>query len=142
MRTGPLRLDLRFAIKSLSSIFFIPANSMVRILLAFALLAPVLANAQRGQIIKPATTSVMDPIQDGFVSKTTAGFSNDGYNVDEFEIPMFGIPISGPGDVLADNQVGPKCGITDITVDPKGYGVYGVIDNSDNLIFRFRLGTN
>jgi len=115
---------------------------MVRILLAFALLAPLLANAQRGQIIKPATTPVLDPNQDGFVSKTTAGFSNDGYNVDEFEIPMFGIPINGPGDVLADNQVGPKCGITDITVDPKGYGVYGVIDNSDNLIFRFRLGTN
>ena len=115
---------------------------MVRILLAFALFAPLLANAQRGQIIKPATSLVMDPNQDGFVSKTTAGFSNDGYNVDEFEIPMFGIPINGPGDVLADNQVGPKCGITDITVDPKGYGVYGVIDNSDNLIFRFRLGTN
>ncbi len=115
---------------------------MFRILIVLALFAPLLASAQRGKIIKPATTTVMDPNQDGFVSKTTAGFSNDGYNVDEFELPMFGIPISGSGDVLADNQAGAKCGITDITVDSRGYGVYGVLDNSDNLIFRFRLGTD
>ncbi len=84
----------------------------------------------------------MDPNNDGYVSQTSAGFSNDGYNVDEFEIKMFGIPKVGSGDTLADNQAGAKCGITDITVDNKGYGVYGVIDNGDNLIFRFRLGTN
>lgn len=105
-------------------------------------LSPIGANGQRGKIIKPATTSVMDPNNDGYVSVTDQGFSNDGYNVDEFEIKMFGIPKVGSGDTLADNQAGPKCGITDITVDNKGYGVYGVIDNSDNLIFRFRLGTN
>ncbi len=97
--------------------------------------------AQRGRITKPATTSVMDPNNDGFVSVSDLGFSNDGYNVDEFEIKMFGIPKVGSGDTLADNQAGPKCGITDITVDNRGYGVYGVVDNNDNLIFRFRLGT-
>ncbi len=107
----------------------------------FLISAYTTANAQRGIITKPATTQVMDPNGDSFVSVSTAGFSNDGYNVDEFELKMFGIPIVGSGDSLADNQAGAKCGITDITVDNKGYGVYGVIDNNDNLIFRFRLGT-
>ncbi len=106
----------------------------------FLLFVSTVASAQRGLITKPATTQVMDPNGDSFVSVSTAGFSNDGYNVDEFELKMFGIPIVGSGDALADNQAGPKCGITDITVDSKGYGVYGVIDNNDNLIFRFRLG--
>jgi gliding motility-associated-like protein len=105
------------------------------------LLLSIAASAQRGKIIKPATTQVMDPNGDTFVSTSTLGFSNDGYNVDEFELKMFGIPIVGSGDSLADNQAGAKCGITDITVDSKGYGVYGVIDDNDNLIFRFRLGT-
>ena len=101
--------------------------------------------AQRGKITKPATTTVMDPNQDGFVSKTSAGFSNKGFNgyyVKEFEIPMFGIPIVGSGEALSDNQVGAKCGITDITVDSLGFGAYAVLDNSDNLIFRFRIGTD
>lgn len=97
--------------------------------------------AQRGIITKPAVgNTVMDPNQDGFVSQTTAGFSNDGYYVDEFEIPMFGIPIVGDGDVLNDNQSGPNCGITDLTVDNQGFSVYGVLDNNGNLIFRFRIG--
>ncbi len=112
------------------------------ILLLFVLFTPILVIGQRGKIIKTATTSVMDPNQDGFVSISNLGFSNDGYNVDEFELKMFGIPIVGDGDVLGDNQAGANCGITDITVDNKGYGVYGVIDNANNLIFRFRLGTN
>lgn len=105
-------------------------------------LVPLTVEAQRGKIIKPATTPVLDPNGDTFVSETPAGFSNDGYNVDEFELKMFGIPIVGSGDSLADNQAGAKCGITDITVDNRGYGVYGVIDNNDNLVFRFRLGTD
>jgi len=112
------------------------------VIVAFSLISPTIAFSQRGRIIKPATTSVMDPNNDGFVSLTNLGFSNDGYNVDEFEITMFGLPKVGSGDTLADNQAGAKCGITDITVDNKGYGVYAALDNSDNLIFRFRLGTN
>ncbi len=97
--------------------------------------------AQRGIITKPAVgNNILDPNQDGYVSATTAGFSNDGYYVDEFEIPMFGIPIVGDGDVLNDNQAGPNCGITDLTVDSQGFSVYGVLDNNGNLIFRFRIG--
>lgn len=83
---------------------------------------------------------MLDPNQDGYVSRTAAGFSNDGYYVDEFELPMFGIPIVGNGDVLNDNQAGPNCGITDLTVDNRGFSVYGVLDNNNNLIFRFRIG--
>ncbi len=81
----------------------------------------------------------MDPNQDGFVSKTTAGFSNDGYYVDEFEITMFGIP-QVSGDVAGDNT-GSACGITDLTPDSKGHSVYAVRDGN-NLIFRFRVGDN
>ena len=87
----------------------------------------------------------MDPDGNGFVSISASGFSAqglNGYYVNEFEIPMFGIPISGSGEALGDNQAGPSCGITDITVDTKGFGVYAVVDNSNNLIFRFRIGTN
>lgn len=107
-------------------------------LLLFVLFViPCAVFAQRGKIIRPATTSVMDPNGDGFVSKTISGFSNDGYNVDEFEITMFGIPQAG-GDVAGDNT-GPSCGITDLIPDNKGYSTYAVKDGN-NLIFRFRVG--
>ncbi len=96
------------------------------------------AHAQRGRITKPATSSVMDPNADGFVSKTAAGFSNDGYYVDEFEIRMFGIP-KLTGDVAGDN-IGKSCGITDLIPDRDGFSVYAVRDVGNNLIFRFRVG--
>lgn len=119
-----------------------PTLVTLMILLLGLNFVPQRAQAQRGRIVKAATTPVLDPNGDSFVSQSTAGFSNDGYNVDEFELKMFGIPIVGSGDSLADNQAGAKCGITDITVDNRGYGVYGVLDNNDNLIFRFRLGND
>ncbi|HQQ97380.1 MAG TPA: Ig-like domain-containing protein [Cyclobacteriaceae bacterium] len=120
-------------------------NRVSRLFTLLLLLIGPVAYGQRGQIIQAATTSVLDPNQDGFVSKTSAGFSNRGSNASylkEFEIPMFGIPIVGAGEAAADNQAGPKCGITDITVDSLGYGAYAVLDAADNMIFRFRLGTN
>jgi len=93
--------------------------------------------AQRGRIIRAATTNVLDPNNDGYVSKTVSGFSNDGYYVDEFEITMFGIPQAG-GDATGDN-VGNSCGITDLIPDTKGHSVYAVRDGN-NLIFRMRVG--
>lgn len=114
---------------------------MKKVALFFVLIALFIAHstvAQRGKIIKSASTTVMDPNQDGFVSKTTAGFSNDGYNVDEFEITMFGIPKLG-GDVTGDN-IGNACGITDLIPDNQGFSVYAVRDANNNLIFRFRVG--
>jgi gliding motility-associated-like protein len=100
-------------------------------------LSPLLIFGQRGKIIRPATTTVMDPNHDGFVSKTTAGFSNDGDYLGEFELTMFGVPQAG-GDVAGDNQ-GPACGIMDLIPDLKGRSVYAVKDGN-NLIFRFRVG--
>ena len=96
------------------------------------------ACSQRGKIIRPASAAVLDPNADGFTSKTTAGFSNDGYYVDEFELNMFGVP-KLDGDVAGDN-IGANCGITDLIPDNKGFAVYAVRDGSDNLIFRFRVG--
>src|SRR5689334_25190267 len=94
--------------------------------------------AQRGRIIRPASTNILDPNADGFVSKTSSGFSTDGDYLDEFELPMFGIP-KLEGDVAGDN-IGKVCGITDLIPDHKGFSVYAVRDGSDNLIFRFRVG--
>jgi gliding motility-associated-like protein len=115
-------------------------NSVKRLLPLFTILflafSPIFA--QRGKIIRSASTTIMDPNGDGFISKTAAGFSNDGYNVDEFEIAMFGIPKLG-GDVTGDN-IGNSCGITDLIPDNKGYSSYAVRDGNNNLIFRFRVG--
>jgi gliding motility-associated-like protein len=101
--------------------------------------------AQRGLIIKKASASgrvVMDPNLDDYISEPTnspPGFTtNGGYFIDEFEIPMFGIP-SLYGDVPGDN-IGKNCGITDLIPDSLGYTVYAIRDANDNLIFRFRLG--
>lgn len=63
----------------------------------------------------------MDPNSDGFVSESALGFSNDGYNVDEFELKMFGIPKVGSGDT----QAGAKCGTTDLLVKPDALEIPG-----------------
>jgi gliding motility-associated-like protein len=97
------------------------------------------AQGQRGKIIQAATSTVMDPNGDGYVSLTTDGFSNDGYYVDEFEITMFGLPVFGDGDTLNDTQAGPNCGTTDLTVDSTGVSAYAALDANNNLIFRLRL---
>jgi len=94
----------------------------------------------RGKIITPASTSVMDPNKDGYVSQTNSGFSNDGDYVGEFELKMFGLPKLG-GDVTADN-IGQSCGITDLIPDNAGFSVYALRDAANNLIFRFRVGKN
>jgi len=104
---------------------------------------PYVSIAQRGKITKPTIgTTVLDPNQDGYVSKTIAGFSNDGYYVDEFETPMFGIPIHANGEVLNDLQAGAACGTTDLTADSNGFTAYGVLSTSGNLIFRFRIAND
>ncbi|HCM77441.1 MAG TPA: hypothetical protein DIS90_13735 [Cytophagales bacterium] len=98
---------------------------------------------QRGKITKPTVgTTALDPNQDGYVSKTTSGFSNDGYYVDEFETPMFGIPIHADGEVLNDLQAGAACGTTELTADSKGFAAYGVLSTNGDLIFRFRIANN
>lgn len=115
-----------------------PLTRFTLLLIGFALCASPSVFAQRGKIIKTATITAFDPNGDGFVSKTNSGFSNDGYYVDEFEVNMFGIP-KLTGDATGDN-VGKNCGITDLIPDTKGYSVYAVRDNANNLFFRFRVG--
>ncbi len=108
---------------------------------AFYTLFPFVAFAQQGNIIELGN-NVLDPNQDGFVSTTNTGFSGDGYDVDEFEITMFGIPIFGDGETLKDNQNGQPCGVSDLALDANGFAVYAGLDNSNNLIFRFRVAGN
>lgn len=116
-----------------------PTRQSSALLLAMAMTL-VFSDAwsQRGRVIRPASTGVLDPNGDGYVSKTTSGFSNDGSYLDEFELSMFGIP-KLDGDVAGDN-IGKSCGITDLIPDNNGFSVYAVRDANNNLIFRFRVG--
>ena len=62
-----------------------------------------LSAQDRGQILS-GSNPVLDPNGDGYITNTGATFSADGYDVDEFEIPMFGIPIVGEGDLTPDDR--------------------------------------
>ena len=97
--------------------------------------------AQLGKIEAPGNAAVFDPNGDGFVSLTASGFNlGAGNTVDQFEIPMFGLPIAGEGDVVGDAR-GPSCSNTDLTPDDAGYSAYAVLKNG-NLIFRFRVANH
>ena len=106
--------------------------------ISFIFLISFSLQAQTGQIIESGD-AVLDPNGDGFVSLDNTGFSGDFLDVDEFEIVMFGVPIIGDGESLGDVQAGQDCGVTDLAVDIEGFAIYGAIDDSENLIFRFRL---
>lgn len=108
------------------------------IILAFTMLMSPFLLAQSGDILESGD-QVLDPNLDGFVSINNAGFSADGYDIDEFEIKMFGVPIFGDGEALNDVQSGQPCGVVDIALDSAGYGIYAAYDNNENVIFRFRL---
>jgi gliding motility-associated-like protein len=102
--------------------------------LAFSQLIP-------GRIVQHASTTVMNPNGDNWVTKNGTQFTpGKGYWVDEFELPMFGIP-KLTGDAIKDN-IGQPCGITDLIPDNQGYSVYALRDANNNLIFRFRVGNN
>src|SRR6478735_12647774 len=98
--------------------------------------------AQLGKIIKHGNDVILNPNLDEYVTKSGLPFSSHDYNVPEFEINMFGIPITS-GDFIGDN-VGERCGIEDLLPDARGYASYAVrLDDADNnLIFRFRVGDN
>ncbi len=117
-------------------------NKVGTILLCFLafIIAPSVYG-QRGKIIKAGDT-ILDRHQDGYISKTTAGFSSRAYNIPEFDRKMFGIPKLG-GDVTGDN-IGKSCGITDLIPDSLGYPTYAtrINDANNTLIFRFRVGDN
>ena len=66
--------------KLVGYIFFI----LIQVSISFS------AVAQPGKVLEPGD-QVLDPNSDGFISNSNVGFSTDGYDVDEFEIKMFGI---------------------------------------------------
>jgi gliding motility-associated-like protein len=137
------RENLIFTEKRFFYLLLPPVKKILKYSLAVLLTLFVVTafGQQRGQIITPANTAIMDPNQDGYVSKTTSGFTDGlGYWVPEFEINMHGIPKLG-GDVPGDN-IGQPCGITDMIPDRDGYSVYAARDDNNNLIFRFRVGSN
>jgi gliding motility-associated-like protein len=101
-------------------------------------LISIISIAQPGIVIESGD-QVLDPNQDGYISIDANGFSGDGYDPDEFEIKMFGVPIFGDGEVLKDIQAGEPCGVSDLALDTAGYALYAGYDNNQNLIFRFRL---
>jgi hypothetical protein len=122
---------------------------MRRLFLIIALVtAAKFASAQtsRGQITTSAIPiqNPMDPDGDGFVTLSGQAFSvldpTTNY-VPEFELKMFGLPSLGT-ETSNDNQNGPSCGMSDVMPDINGYSVYATKDESNNLIFRFRVGTD
>jgi gliding motility-associated-like protein len=114
------------------------ANFVVGFFFLMIIFAPNFLLAQTGNIIEFGD-QVLDPNQDGFTSQTDAGFNGDGYDVDEFEIKMFGIPIFGDGEALKDTQAGEPCGVSDLALDTAGFALYAGLDADENLIFRFRV---
>lgn len=115
-----------------------PNKILLRILTLAILLMPSFLVAQTGNIIETGD-QVLDPNLDGFTSLTNAGYAGDGYDVDEFEIKMFGIPIFGDGEALKDVQAGQPCGVSDLALDTAGFALYAGFDADENLIFRFRV---
>ncbi|MFM7194726.1 MAG: hypothetical protein ACKOYP_08100, partial [Bacteroidota bacterium] len=105
--------------------------------------------AQRGKIIQPATPAInpMDPNGDGYITTAPPNaqpFSPlvaGGYYVPEFEYKMFPLP-KVQDEVNGDNQTGPNCGLSDLMPDTFGYSVYAHKDSRNNVIFRFRLGSD
>ena len=82
-----------------------------------------------------------DPNTDGYVSSWITGFTGDGYDVDEFEFTMHPLPVLGQGEIEGYVSGGPTCGFTDLVADSNGATEYMAMDASNNLIFRFRLGS-
>ncbi len=80
---------------------------------------------------------ILDPNQDGFTSKTVAGFTeNDDM---ESEIPFVAFPYVGLGEPSNDLFTGAKCSYSDIVKSENNESVY-VFSDTENLYFRFRLG--
>ena len=97
------------------------------------------AFAQTPGVIIERGDSVLNPDKNDFITASGGPLNSDGYDPDEFEIKMFGVPIFGDGEVLRDIAAGEACGVSDLALDSAGYALYAGYDNDRNLIFRFRL---
>jgi len=120
---------------------------MKKIILCFLLTVVGLLSIKRslaqspGIIVRPAGgpySTLLDPDQNGFSSKTNAGFTTADVGAAYSEIPYKIVPpaITEPTGDLA---TGPSGGFTDIvkTVDGSGFYVY---NDGTNIYFRLRIG--
>ncbi len=94
-----------------------------------------------GIVVRPAGgpySSILDPNQDGFTSKTAAGFSGGDVGAAYSEIAYKIVP-PAVTEPTGDLATGPSGGFTDIvkTVDNSGFYVYY---DGTNLLFRLRIG--
>jgi len=95
-----------------------------------------------GIVVRPAGgpySTILNPNQNGFTSKTTAGYSVSDVGSAYSEIPYKVIPpaITEPTGDLA---TGPTGGFTDIVKTVDGSGFYVYYDGT-NLLFRLRIGS-
>lgn len=117
------------------------------ILFSFWMLTGISGNLYsqtKGLIVRPAASSgreVLDPNNDGYTSKTNAGFKNNDEDESELPLQRLVLPFAEP---TSDTRTGPACGFTDFVDAP---GVYSssyyamTVNNGDtNLVFRFRIG--
>ncbi|OGX89688.1 hypothetical protein [Hymenobacter coccineus] len=93
-----------------------------------------------GIIFKTAGTGkpVLDPNGDGYVSRTTAGFTTD--DITQSEILYKSLPQIAT-EPNSDLGPGPDCKFTDMVDLNSQYRSVGfAVDASNNFLFRFRLG--
>lgn len=95
-----------------------------------------------GIIIRPAGgpySTILNPAQNGFTSKTTAGFTGGDIGAAYSEIAYKVVP-PAVTEPTGDLATGPSGGFTDIvkTVDNSGFYVYY---DGTNILFRLRIGS-
>ncbi|MBN9382158.1 MAG: T9SS type A sorting domain-containing protein [Chitinophagaceae bacterium] len=83
-------------------------------------------------------STILDPNQDGFTSKTSAGFSTSDIGAAYSEIPYKIVP-PAIAEPTGDNITGPTGGFTDIVSSVDGSGLYAYYDGT-NLLLRLRIG--
>jgi len=94
-----------------------------------------------GIVVRPAASpysTLLDPDQNGFTSKTNAGFTTSDVGAAYSEIPYKVVP-PAVTEPTGDLATGPAGGFTDIvkTVDGSGFYVYS---DGTNIYFRLRIG--
>lgn len=95
-----------------------------------------------GIVVRPAGgpySTILDPNQDGFTSKTSAGFTTSDIGAAYSEIPYKIVPpaITEP---VGDLTTGASGGFTDIVPTVDGSAFY-VFNDGTNLLFRLRIGS-
>lgn len=113
---------------------------LILIVITFLGTLPAAQAQTPGLIFKTAGTGkpVLDPNGDGYVSKTTAGFTSD--DISQSEILYKSLPQLST-EPTSDLGPGPDCKFTDMVDLNNQYRAVGfTVDANNNFLFRFRLG--